>query len=329
MVSANGIYPDLHDFRTPYIRQYSLGVQDEFANNWMLDVSYVGSVGRKLYRLVDLNQALGPLPTFPGPLSPGLSSLVVQGFGVHAMQSSSNSSYNSLQVGVTKRFSYGLQFLASYTYSHSLDDYSGDPTGTSDVTVVPGNQAPGFLNNYASSDFDRRHRFVFSGIYDLPKFYKGESRFARQAANGWELASVLTLQSGTPFSVLSNANAFIQARADIVPGCNPVLHGSVKSRLNEYFNTACFKPALAAGDFGTSSRNILRGPNQKNVDFSIVKFFPITERIKMEFRTEFFNVFNNVNFANPINIVESAPVGQIVETTTGPRVIQFALKVTF
>ena len=145
----------------------------------------------------------------------------MQGFGVHEMQSSSNSSYNSLQVGVTKRFSYGLQFLASYTYSHSLDDYSGDPTGTSDVTVVPGNQAPGFLNNYASSDFDRRHRFVFSGIYDLPKFYKGESHFAGQAVNGWELATILTLQSGTPFSVLTNETAYVQARADFVAGCNP------------------------------------------------------------------------------------------------------------
>ena len=143
VVPANGIYPDIHDFRTPYIQQYSLGIQNEFANNWMLEVSYVGSAGRKSYRLVDLNQALAPVPFYPGPLSPGLSSLAVQGFGVHEMQSSSNSSYNSLQVGVTKRFSYGLQFLASYTYSHSLDDYSGDPTGTSDVTVVPGNQAPG------------------------------------------------------------------------------------------------------------------------------------------------------------------------------------------
>ena len=329
VVPANGIYPDIQDFRTPYIQQYSLGIQNEFANNWMLEVSYVGSAGRKSYRLVDLNQALAPVPFYPGLLSPGLSSLVVQGFGVHEMQSSSNSSYNSLQVGVTKRFSYGLQFLASYTYSHSLDDYSGDPSGTSDVTVVPGNQAPGFLNNYASSDFDRRHRFVFSGTYDLPKFYKGESRFAGQALNGWEVASILTLQSGIPFSVLTNETAYVQARADFVAGCNPNLSGSVESRLNEYFNTACFTPATAVGDFGTTGRNILRGPNQENVDISLIKFFPLNERMRFEFRSEFFNAFNIVSFANPINIVESVPVGQIVATTTGPRVIQFALKFNF
>jgi len=330
VVSANGLYPDIHDFRTPYIQQYSLGVQHEFARGWLLDVSYVGSAGRKLYRLVDLNQALGTAPPalLVGPLSPGLSSLVLQGVGVHLMQSSANSSYNSLQMTVRKQMSHGLQFLAAYTYSHSLDDYSGDPSGTSDVTVVPGNQA--VLNNYASSDFDRRHRLVFSGIYDLPKLYKGDSGFAKQALNGWELATVFVVQSGTPFSVLTNETEFVQARADAVAGCNPKLSGSVNSRLNEYFNTACFTPAVAPGDFGTTGRNILRGPAQQNVDLSLIKFFPITERIKLEFRTEFFNVFNNVSFANPINIVESPAIdGHIVATTTGPRVIQFALKLTF
>ena len=176
-VAANGIFPDIHDFRTPYVQQYSLGIQDEFAKDWMLDVAYVGSEGRKQYRLTEINQALVPSATVPGPLSPGLSSLAVQGFGVHLMQSSSNSDYNSLQASLSKRFSNGLQFIAAYTYSHSLDDYSGDPSGTSDVTVVPGNQE--VLNNYASSDFDRRHRFVFSGIYDFPKFYTGDSHFAK------------------------------------------------------------------------------------------------------------------------------------------------------
>ena len=327
VVSANGIYPDIHDFRTPYVQQYSLGVQDEFANNWLLDLSYVGSTGRKLYRLMDVNQAFAPQAFFPGPYSPGLSSLAVQGFGVHLMQSSSNSSYNSLQVGITKRFSYGLQLLASYTYSHSMDDYSGDPTGTSDVSVVPGNQE--ILNNWASSDFDRRHRFILSGIYDLPKFYKGDSRFAKEAVNGWSLATILTIQSGIPFSVLTNENAYIQARADYVPGCNPTVGGSVESKLNMYFNATCYTPATAIGDFGDTGRNILLGPNQKNIDFSIIKFFPVTEKVNLEFRTEFFNAFNTVNFANPVNILESANVGQIVATTTGPRIIQFALKVNF
>jgi len=326
VVSANGIYPDIHNFRTPYTQQFSLGTQYLFANSWTFDLSYVGALGRRLYRLMDLNQAFAPVAFEPGPLSPGLSSLAVQGFGVHLMQSSAVSNYNSMQASVTKRMSHGLQFLAAYTYSHWLDEYSGDPTGTSDVTVVPGNQMT--LNNYASSDFDRRHRFVFSGIYDLPG-YKGSSALLKQVASGWELASVITLQAGTPFSVLTNATAFVQARADSVAGCDESRSGDVSSRLNEYFNVNCFTPASAIGDFGTSGRNILRGPNQKNADISIVKFFPIGGERQVEFRSEFFNAFNTVSFANPVNILASANVGQIVTTTTGSRVIQFALKFNF
>ncbi|MBV9404068.1 MAG: carboxypeptidase regulatory-like domain-containing protein [Acidobacteriaceae bacterium] len=328
-ISANGIFPDIHDFRTPYVQQYSFGVQNEFAKDWMLDVSYVGSLGRKLLRLVDLNQEYGPSTPTAAPLSPGLSSLAVQGFGVHLMQSSSNSSYNALQASLTKRFSHGLQFLAAYTWSHSIDDYSGDPTGTSDVTVVPGNQV--LLNNRASSDFDRRQRLVFSGFYEFPHFYK-RAGFGSQVLNGWQLATILTIQSGTPFSVLTNATAFVQARADAnpaTPGCNATLSGSTISRLNEYFNLACFAPALAAGDFGNTGRNILVGPGQRNIDISVLKFFPVAEHSYFELRAEFFNAFNNVNFANPVNILASTNPGAIVATTTGPRVVQFAAKFNF
>lgn len=133
-------------------------------------MSYVGSTGRKLLQTIDLNQPTAPSTSATGPLSPALSSLVVAGFGVHLVQSSANSSYNSLQASINKRLLSGLQFLAAYTYSHSIDDYSGDPSGTNDISVVPGNQL--YLDNRASSDFDRRQRFVFSGIYEFPKFHR-------------------------------------------------------------------------------------------------------------------------------------------------------------
>jgi hypothetical protein len=253
----------------------------------------------------------------------------VQGFGVHLMQSSANSNYNSLQASLTHRMSHGLQFLASYTWSHSIDDYSGDPTGTSDVTVVPGNQV--LLNNRASSDFDRRQRLVFSGFYELPHFYHGQG-FGNHLLNGWELATIFTIQSGTPYSVLTNATAFVQARADANPAnptCNANLPGGTISKLNEYFNLACFVPATAAGDFGNTGRNLLVGPGQRDIDISVLKFFPVTERSYFELRTEFFNAFNNVSFANPVNILASPNPASIVATTTGPRVIQFAAKFNF
>jgi len=123
----------------------------------------------------------------------------------------------------------------------------------------------------------------------------------------------------------------VQARANSVPGCTPGEGGSVESRLQMYFNTACFTPATAdaAGGFGNTGRNILQGPNQKNVDISLVKFFPFSERTKLEFRSEFFNAFNTVNFQNPDNILASPYFGQVLATSTGPRVIQFALKLNF
>jgi hypothetical protein len=244
------------------------------------------------------------------------------------MQSSADSNYNSLQVSLTKRALAGLQFLLAYTYAHSIDEYSGDPSGTSDNSVVPGNQLT--LDNRGSSDYDRRHRLVFSYIYDFPNAYKGDSRVAKWIVNDWEIAGIVTMQTGTPFSVLTNATAFVQARADFATGCtDPSFDGDVKERLGAYFNVSCFQAASGAGNFGNTGRNILRGPDQRNVDFSVIKFFPIDEQRKFEFRTEFFNVFNNVSFANPVSILASGNRGQIVRTSTGPRVIQLAFKFNF
>ena len=159
--------------------------------------------------------------------------------------------------------------------------------------------------------------------------YRHESHGLRLLLNDWELSGILTAQSGTPFSVLTAADAFVQARANLVAGCDPNLGGTVSSRLQKYFNTSCFTPASGTGDFGTAGRNILRGPDQRNLDFSIMKFFSLRAEKKLEVRTEFFNIFNTVNFANPVNALSSANVGQIVRTSTGSRVIQFAVKFSF
>ncbi len=319
-----------NNFRTPYAQQYSLGVQWEFASNWMVEVGYVGTTGRKFTRVRSGNQMAGPGQVSTGPLSPGLSDLTSPGLGVHLLETSSNSNYNSLQVSVNKRLARGLQMLESYTWSHSMDDYSGADSGVSDVSVVPGNQVD--LQNRGLSDFDRRHRSVTSFIYDLPKGYNGETKATKLLLNDWELAGILTLQSGTPFSVVTNSSAFNQARADFAPGftvSDAALSGPVDKRLNQYFNTAAFVAASGAGNFGDTPRNFVRGPNQRNVDFSIIKFIPLGENRKLEFRTEFFNLFNFVNFANPINIRQSSNFGQVVRTSTGARVIQFAFKFNF
>jgi len=151
----------------------------------------------------------------------------------------------------------------------------------------------------------------------------------------------VTLQSGIPFSVYGSDTAFEAVQGDLAPGRtvqSAIKSGDVKDRLGNcfpvsdcaYFDTTAFvAPNPAGTSFGTLGRNIIPGPKQINTDLSILKSIPFTESQKLEFRAEFFNLFNNVNWANPINTLNSANVGAIVATTTGPRVIQFGLKYNF
>jgi outer membrane receptor protein involved in Fe transport len=344
IVPASGIYPDLHDWSIPYVQTFNLGVQWSFLNNWMLDLGYVGSEGRKFPRLFSFNQAFGPsfagvpaLGSLGGPFFPAFGDLPAPGLGSFLMESNSNSNYNSLQATVNKRFSHGLQMLLSYTYSHSIDDYSG--SDVSDVTLLPGDMV-NQNHNYASSDFDRRQRFVGSFLYNLPNAYHGGSGFAKGLVNSWSVSGIVTLQSGVPFSILGSDSLFEFTQGDLKPGRtvkSAIKGGNVADRLgnnktnpNPYFDTTAFAvPTPNTADFGTLERNIIRGPKQIDTDLSIMKLFPITESQKVEFRAEFFNLFNNVNFANPVNVVSSGNFGQIASTTTGPRVIQFALKYNF
>ncbi len=335
-----GLYVD-PDFRTPYVYQYNFGIQHEIAKDLLVEIGYVGSKGTKLINVYTFNQ--GPSgtspygkPPYPTATSAFSTNKVLNGF--QQARTDALSHYNSLQASVTKRFGKGLQFLAAYTWGKSIDDVSGQPTN--EFAALAGDQQNRAANR-AVSDFDRPHRFVFSGTYDLPKFYNGDSGFAKRVVNGWQTGGVMTLQSGTPFSIICTTagSSAIYSRADLVAGVSPHVGGSTESRLNGYFNPAAFK-SICTGDapYGTSPRNFLRGPGQRNVDLSIVKFIPVTERTKMEFRTEMFNAFNFVNFANPVNTfawsltpgASTYPLlGKIINTATGPRVIQFALKLSF
>ena len=319
----SGLYID-PNIRMPYSQQYNFGLEWELAKSWMAEIGYVGSKGTKIINVYNFNQ--GALGTAPYATSGFSNNAVLNGF--EQVKTNTNSLYNSLQASLTKRFSSGLQFLASYTFSKSMDDGSGAPAN--ELGAYPGNQQDP-ESQRAVSDFNRPQRFVFSGVYDLPKWYKGNSHVASRFANDWELSGIATFQSGLPFSVVCEAGSTLYNRADLIPGVPISRSGSVESRLSEYFNTAAFSPTCVnAAPYGTSGRNILRGPSQQNVDFGIVKSIPVTETTKVEFRSEFFNVFNVVNFANPNNnVLVPQTVGQISSTSSGPRIIQFALKFTF
>ncbi|HEX7318289.1 MAG TPA: TonB-dependent receptor [Pyrinomonadaceae bacterium] len=343
-ILISGVYPD-PEMRTPYIQQYNANVQWEFARDYLLEVGYVGSKGTKLLQLLTINQPIyNPTTnTFAAPFAPFFSAQKNATGGLQQVQTSSNSHYDSLQLSVTKRFSRGLQFLSAYTWGKSIDYYSGGTVN--ELVSTPGDQR-NWKTNRGRSDFDRAHRFVTSFVYDLPGLVGNDSA-ARWLLNNWGVNGIATFQSGLPFSVIQAPDNNTIQRANLRPGFTGSIEGSgrTQDRLTQYFNPNAFAPSTLTGGFfdptapfGNTGRNILTGPGQKNVDFSVVKYLPFTERWRGEFRTEFFNLFNWANFANPnnnlsINIVENGVVrplaGRITQTSAGPRVIQFAFKLNF
>jgi len=347
-VPVSGIFVD-PNLRTPYVQQYNLGVQWEFAKNTVLDVGYVGNKGTKLLQIIHLNQPIYVPATnsFVPRLALGniLSANKNVTGGVHQVQTSSNSRYNSLQATVTRRFEQGLQFTAAYTFGHSHDYYNGTPVN--ELASPFGDQFD-WRRNYGRSDFNREHRFVFSGVYDLPKS-KSDSDVVRALVNNWQIATIAVFQSGLPFSVVDNPGNAVFSRANRNPAFSGAIScsGATSSCLGNYFNQGAFvisRPIVAgntgvgvvnnptfdpSAPFGNTPRNFLTGPGQKNVDISVIKFIPINESVRGEVRAEFFNAFNWVNYANPVNNIAIASFGKIISASTGPRVVQFAFKLNF
>lgn len=330
-IPISGIYSD-KSLRTPYVYQYNLGVQYELAKDLMFETGYVGSRGVKLLNIYSLSQ--GPTGTAPYTTANGFSNQKILN-GFQQARTDANSNYNSLQTSLTKRFSHGLQFLIAHTWSKSIDDISGAPTN--EFVAIAGDQQKRAANR-GISDYDRRQRLVISGIYELPKFYGGDSKLAQGILNRWQTAGILTWQSGAPYTVVCQSGNTTYNRADLIPG-GPAAKtsGSIEERaLTTWFNPSAFAATcLNAAPYGTSARNYLTGPRQRNVDLSLTKFIAVTEKTSLEFRTEFFNAFNFVNFANPISTFTSGSpasfgtLGRVVSTSSGPRVIQFAVKVSF
>jgi hypothetical protein len=328
---------------TPYVQQYSLGIQYGFARNFMLEVGYVGSKSTHLPWLPRFNQAL--IATSDHPVH-GITTTTVQNVtsrtpwlgespSIIGIDTTLNANYNSLQTSVTKRFSSGLQFLASYTWSKNLDYSQGIAAYGIELNSERGNQAD-VRTNYGPSAFDRTHRFVLSFVYDLPNIRRGP-RALQQVLSGWEISGTSVLQSGTPFSVIDSRGSSIYgiaaSYAQCIGGISRTTSGSIEDRLGGYLKTSAFQPAPALFNgtgFGNCARNNVRGPDQRNLDFSLQKSMRITEKSNLLFRTEFFNLTNTPKFGQPAADI-SAPqsFGVISSTVSNPRIIQFALKYGF
>jgi len=331
--------------RSPYSQQYNLNLQYEFAHDFLWQVGYVGSGTRHLDGCRQFNQALIATPQNPvnGQTTTTNENLAqrapFQGLagGSYICETSFNANYNALQTSVTKRTSYGLSFLASYTFSKTLDYTSG--TGGIDSLELDflGNDQTNPRESHGPSDFDRTHRFVLSAVYQIPNLRSGPAA-AKWVLSRWQVAGVSVLQSGLPITAIDSTagsvygNLVGDTRAECT-GANPASSGSVASRLNGYFNLAAFAPAPTIGDgtgFGNCGVGILRGPSELNLDLGVQRSFALTERQSLDFRAEFFNFTNTPKFGNPINDFAAGPAFGVITSTVGnPRIIQFALKYKF
>jgi hypothetical protein len=320
---------------TPYMQQWHLSTQYELPSNTVFELTYAGSRGLKQYIYLNGNQA-APNPDPDLPFADRRPLPQIDG-SIGWFRSAGWSNYDSLQTRVEKRFSHGLTFLASYTWAHALDIASN-----ADLGAQNGGDFRFFKNpaqEYGNSDFDIRHRFVFSYLWELPighgKRALGDaSGVLNQIVGGWQVGGITSVSTGNWFTILDAngvANSDGQQRPDLIG--NP---RSAPCVPNTFFNTCAFADP-ASGSFGDVSRNSVQGPGYQIWDFSLFKNFSISERAKLEFRAEFFNVFNHPN----LQFAKSGPQNSINTTTFGtpefgfltaardPRQIQLALKLSF
>jgi Carboxypeptidase regulatory-like domain len=349
--TANAITFFEPNYRPPMVQEFSLGTQTQLTPSLVLELGYSGARGLHLIDERSVNQAGLASPSNPinGQTTNTLANIQARvpypGFSAPQMLqigSGGASWYNALLVSLNHRFSHGLQAQVSYTWSKDLSDTVGSTTGPN------GGQAVGNQNNlrsgYGPDNFVRPHRLVINYSYQLPKPH-WSSAFARQALGGWSVQGVTTYQSGHYLTVLytngSNVYGISTDRAQLSGTCTPgqyVTSGATTSKLNDYINNKCFTTPPVVGDdgaataFGNSGVGILRGPSEINFDFSTFKHFPLRklrDTADLEFRSEFFNIFNHPLFQDPDTNLTDATFGQITNTYGNPRIIQLALKLSF
>ena len=340
----------------PSTQQWNLTLQQSLGKSWVLELGYVGTKGTHLRDTRNTDQAydarVNPVTL---TAADGTAYTVTQntltninarsrypGLGVAGFQifaNDANSAYNSLQATIYHRFSHGLHFQAAYTFSRAIDETS---TGNTALNSAVNNQLT-LQDSRGLADFDRTHRLIVNYSYELPFFAKSKG-FVRAALGGWFLSGITTFQSGAPFTVIDSAAASAfgllgtgtPTTPDLITGVDPLTHGNLRSRLDDYVNINAFAPAVAIGPdgatgFGNLGRNTFRGPFQQNWDFSAGKWFAVTEKQRLRITADFFNLFNHPNFANPafVDIESPSNFGQITSTVGTPRLIQFSAKYSF
>jgi hypothetical protein len=346
------IFVTPRNFRSPYTQNWNFNIQQKLAQNASFEARYVGSKGTHLVRLTDLNE---PDATGTRPNS--------NYSAIDELTPASSSSYNAVQAIGRIQNVHGISGFAAYVWSKAIDDASDG------IDFVPGAAFPQDPGNLPAergpSLFDTRNRFTTAINYDLPSW-----KALRGFGSGWELNTIITVQSGRPIPIANSTDTsgrfYFNQRPNVVPGVNPILSHWTPS--TGYLNPLAFvQPAF--GTFGNLGRDSIFGPGLRNVDFSVSKNTRLTERLSLQLRAEFFNIFNHPNFALPAHNITPGyvdngspgspqvvpnpaayvggditkpllPMGLITQTPDvaqtnpglgggGPRVIQLAAKFTF
>jgi len=332
----------------PYSQNWNLSVERMLGKDFLLDVRYVGNKGTHLSRFIEAN------PTVYGPgVNAGNnnemrqyttcdSGGVCNFASVGLVADDSSSTYHALEVAFSRQYAHGLSFLASYTFSKSLDYISSLNEAGSAPTLVAGEndlaQNPSDLAaEHGPALSDARQRFMFSGTWALPKL-RSAPRALAFIANGWQLNAIASLSTGTPFTVYDSADVSLQGSASEMTGfysSRPDLvsdpNAGQPHTANEWVSRAPFlqlNPQTQAGQFGNEGRNVVRGPGIEDADVSLFKYFNIDETRRVQFRAECFNLLNHPNFGLPENDLESPAFGQILQAGS-PRLMQLAVKLVF
>ncbi len=319
------------DEPTTYVGQWSGGIQRQVGPNASLEVNYMGSTGVHLRRLQVYNAG------GPGPGSTS-SRRAFPAFGgtVQNMNAPSHSNYHALLARFQHRFNKGFTLLSSFSYSKSIDNGSGIRTTDGDA-LTPSNNY-NLRAERGLSGFDFRRRLTNSMLYELPfgkgkRFLGGANPAANALLGGWQLGTILTLQAGFPASAYCGFGSVQNSDTTCYPdatGINPALARGQQDP-KRWFDPAAFVDRLDRGVFryGNSGRNTIIGPGLIAWDFSMAKNFPIRERAKLEFRSEFFNFPNHPNFGQPGTSPGTPSYGVIGATRIESRQLQFALRLAF
>jgi hypothetical protein len=303
-----------HSFDNAYLQSWNLNVQRELTNSLAVMAGYFGSKGTHLIIRRNINQPINGVRPYPNlssasPILPGTPL-----GNVTQVESAGVSSYNAMWLTATQRLKQHLQFNASYTWSKSLDYNSLSSGG------IVGQNGYDLRGDRGLSDFDARHRFVITALYDLP--FSGNP-----IIDGWHLSLIVQAQSGNPVNIITSNTTVNGVSGTLRPNVNgPV---AVNGSVEQWFDTSAFTPVAS---FGSLGRNDVIGPTFNNTDFSITKDTRLGDKVRCQFRVEIFDLFNHANFGQPGNIVGTPSFGRIINTrfptgeTGSSRQIQFAVK---